>query len=105
MNNAILNKVDEIINIIESSEQYQKYLDLKNKIEANNELVILINEVKILQKDVVHHIDKKSLLNQKIELLNSNPLYREYINVIYEINNIYAIIENNLNNYFYVRLN
>ena len=32
--------------------------------------------------------------------LNNNPLYREYNNVVYEINNTYGIIESSLNNYF-----
>ncbi len=100
-NKEILHKIDEIIDKIESSELYLKYLDLKKKIDNNKELVMLINEVKVLQKDVVHHLDKRELLNKKIEELNTYPLYREYNNVIYEINNTYAIIENNLNNYFY----
>ncbi len=100
-NKEILHKIDEIINKIESSELYLKYLDIKKKIDNNKELVMLINEVKVLQKDVVHHLDKKEKLNKKIDELNTYPLYREYNNVIYEINNTYAIIENNLNNYFY----
>ena len=100
-NKEILHKIDEIIDKIESSELYLKYLDLRKKIDNNKELVMLINEVKLLQKDVVHHLDKKDLLNKKIDELNSIPIYREYNNVIYEINNTYAIIENNLNNYFY----
>lgn len=99
-NDKILLKIDEIINKIENSEQYKKYLDLKEKINNNHELMILINEVKVLQKDVVHHLNKKDLLNNKVAELNNNPLYREYNNTIYEINNLYAIIENNLNNYF-----
>lgn len=100
-NKEILYKIDEIINKIEGSELYLKYLDLKEKIDNNKELVMLINEVKLLQKDVVHHLDKKELLNIKTDELNTYPLYREYLNVIYEINNTYAIIENDLNNYFY----
>lgn len=99
-NDKILAKIDEIINKIENSEDYLKYLDFKKKIENNKDLVSLISEVKILQKDVVHHMDKKNLLNSKIDELNNNPLYREYNNTIYEINNTYAILENNLNNYF-----
>ena len=101
MNNEIINKIDEIINKIENSELYQKYLDLKEKLDNNKELMTLINEVKLLQKDVVHHIDKKELLDKKINELNSYPLYREYSNTVFEINNVYAIIENDLNNYFY----
>ncbi len=105
MNNEILLKVDEIINKIEASDLYQKYVDLKKKMDNNEEIKALINEVKVLQKDVVHHIDKKEELNNKINELNNYPLYREYNNTIYEINNIYGIIEKDLNNYFDKKLN
>ncbi len=105
MNNEILDKIDEIISKIENSDDYLKYLDLKSKIENNKNLVSLIREIKILQKDVVHHLDKNKLLDEKINELNNNPLYREYINVIYDINNTYMIIENNINNYFYNKIN
>ena len=105
MKKEILNKIDEIIKTIEESDDYLKYLDLKNKISNNKELVNLINEVKLLQKDVVHHLNKKEILNEKINELNNYPLYREYNNTLSEINNTYAIIENSLNNYFIKVLN
>ena len=105
LNKEILNKIDEIIKTIEESDDYFKYLDLKNKISNNKELVNLINEVKLLQKDVVHHLNKKEILNEKINELNNYPLYREYNNTLSEINNTYAIIENSLNNYFIKVLN
>ena len=105
MNKEILDKVDEIINKIESSDLYQKYIDLKKKMDDNEEIKLLINEIKVLQKDVVHHMDKKKELQEKEEQLNNYTLYREYNNTIYEINNIYGIIEKDLNNYFYKKLN
>lgn len=91
--------------MIEDSSEYQKYLFLKEKIKNNKELMTLINEVKILQKDVVHHLDKKELLNKKIDELNNNPIYREFNNTLYELNNNYAIIETSINNYFYEKMN
>ena len=105
LNKEILNKVDEIIKDIESSNEYQKYLLLKDKISNDKELIRLINEVKILQKDVVHHLNKKDLLKEKLEELDNNPLYREYNNTISEINNTFAIIESSINNYFQNKLN
>ena len=104
-NREILNKIDEIISKIEQSDNYLKYLDLKDKINKNNELKLLINEIKVLQKDIVHHINKKDLLNSKLKELEENPIYREYNNTIYEINSTYSIIENELNNYFNNKLN
>lgn len=98
-NKEILDKIDEIINIIENSSDYQKYLLLKEDLNNNKEIKLLINEIKLLQKDIVHHIDKKEILNEKIRKLESIPLYIEYQNVVSDINNTYACIENRINYY------
>ena len=100
MNKEINEKVDEIINDIENSDLYKKYLSLKEQIKNNTELMTLINKVRISQKDVLHKMEDKEKLESLVDELNNHPLYREYNNTIYEINNIYGIIESNLNNYF-----
>ena len=100
MNKEILEKIDEIIQIIETSPEYLKYLDLKEKIKNNKELMELINKVRVMQKDVLHKKNNQNELDKLLNELNNNPLYREYNNVIYEINNTYSIVENSINNYF-----
>ncbi len=105
MNKEILNKIDEIIHLIEDSSVYQKYLALQKEINKNDELVKLINKVKVLQKDVVHHLTSKEELNKIMDELNNHPLYREYNNTLSELNNTYAIIENSINHYFQDKLN
>ncbi len=100
MNKEVLNKVDEIIKEIEGSSEYQKYLILKDKISQDKKLMELINKVRVMQKDVLHKKKSKEELDQLLNELNTHPLYLEYNNIIYEINNTFAIIENNLNNYF-----
>lgn len=100
MNKEVSKKVDEIIQDIESSDLYKKYLSLKEQISNNSKLMELINKVRIMQKDVLHKIEDKEKLESLVNELNNHPLYREYNNTIYEINNIYGIIESNLNNYF-----
>ena len=100
MNKEINEKVDEIIQEIETSDIYQKYLLLQNKIKNNKELMELINKVRVMQKDVLHKVSKEEELNMLVNELNNHPLYIEYSNVLYEINNTYAIIENSINNYF-----
>ena len=104
-NKEILNKIDEIINLIENSSEYQKYLSLKKDLDNDKEITLLISEIKILQKDVVHHLDKKELLNKKIKALESIPLYIEYQNTVASLNNTYAIIEQRINNYITDKIN
>ena len=100
MNKEIDLKVDEIIQDIENSEVYQKYLSLKEEINNNKELMKLINKVRLMQKDVLHKKQSEKELDKLMDELNNHPLYREYNNTIYEINNTYGIIESSLNNYF-----
>ena len=100
MNKEINEKIDEIISDIENSDIYKKYLMLKEAIKSNKELMELINKVRIMQKDVLHKKKDEKELDKLMEKLNNHPLYREYNNTIYEINNTYGIIENSLNNYF-----
>jgi len=99
-NKEILNKVDEIIKEIEESSDYQKYLKLKEDISNNKKLVLLINEVRQLNKDFTHKLVRKEELEEKENELKNHPLYREYLNTINEINNKFAIIENRINSYF-----
>ena len=100
MKNEILDKVDEIIKTIENTPDYQRYLEIKEKMGKNKKLNSLINEVRVLQRDVVHHMDKKKLLDEKMQELMEYPLYVEYQNALYEVNNYYAIVETSINNYF-----
>ena len=105
MNKEILDKIDEIINLIEESSEYQKYQTLQKEIQKNDKLVKLINKVKVLQKDVVHHLVSNDELARTMDELNEHPLYREYNNTLSELNNTYAIIENSINHYFQEKLN
>ncbi len=103
-NEEILNKVDEIIKELEDSDDYKKYLKLKEEINNNKDLVLLINKVRQLNKDFTHNLVKKDELDNVQNELNNHPLYREYLNTISLINNELSIIENTINNYFKKKL-
>ena len=103
-NQEILNKLDEIIDEIETSDEYKRYLLLKEEIGKNKELVILINKVRQLNKDYLHNLVKKEELDVSTNELNNHPLYREYLNNISVINNNLSIVENTINNYFKKKL-
>ena len=105
MNNTeILNKVDEIIREVEDSDNYKKYLKIKDKINNNKELMLLINKVRQLNKDFTHNLVKKEDVDEIQNELYNHPLYREYLNTISLINNELSIIENTINNYFKKKL-
>lgn len=107
MNNEILTKVDEIINYIENTNDYKKYLLLKDRISTNLEIQSLLNEIRHLQKLLANKNDMniKKELEIKNELLRNIPLYREYLNILDDINNIFNIIETQINNYFNNKVN
>lgn len=107
MNNEILNKIDEIINYIENTPNYQRYLLIKEHMKDNQEINSLIGEIRVLQKRLVNNkrLDLEDELKKKTNLLNNIPLYREYLNTLDEINNVFNIIENELNKYFSDKVN
>ena len=100
LNNEILAKVDEILLMIQKSNEYQKYEKLQKTLEKNKKIQILINEIRVLQKDTVHHLETEDKLKKKQEELENIPLYREYVNTLAELNNIYNLLETSINHYF-----
>jgi len=107
LNNEILKKVDEIIDYIENTKNYHDYLLIKEKMNGDEEISGLLDEIRRLQKLLANKYNKEldEELKKKNNELHSIPLYREYLNVIDEINNTLNIIENSLNNYFAEKLN
>ena len=105
MNKDIVDKIDEIIKEITDSSLYKEYLNLKEKLDNNPEIKEMINKVKVLQKDVIHKIEREETLQTLLSKLNEEPLYREYSNVVADLNNLFSIIENSINNYFEKILN
>ena len=100
----ILEKVDEIVNYIKTSDVYKNYLKAKDLISLDKELVNLIEDIKKYQKEIVKNITKKDELELKIkenlDILNENPTYLEYLNYQEKLNNLLTIFENKINKYF-----
>ena len=103
---ALLNKIDDIVDTIKGSEEYKKYLDLELKVSNNKEIMSLIEEVKDKEKAIVNSKSKKDTESLKKEIdillakLNEYPLYNEYIELQEEFNNLFGTIKDKLNNYF-----
>lgn len=91
----ILDKIDEIIDLIKKDVTYKKYLTLKSEMEKNNEIMSKINEVKSLQKKIVkmsyYHEDMTPYddkLNCILKDLDENVIYHEFINTQEEIDEV-----------------
>ena len=112
MNKEILDKVDEIIDFIKSTDTYKDYLSLKDKLNGNEKVNTLIKEIKSIQKELVklevHNMDTKELdkeYHDKLNELNKIPLYNDYVNTIGKLNDMYQVIKKRLDDYFYDKLN
>ena len=89
-------KIDELFQTIISSNEYKSYEEINKILENNKEITSLVNTIKKLQKESVKleynkdvkykEIDKQ--IKEKINKLNSIPLYKEYIRRMNELNDI-----------------
>ena len=105
MNKEIDDKILEIIDYIKNTDYYKNYLKAKELLNLDNELIKLIEDIKKYQKEIVKNPSKREELEDKIkknlDILNTNPLYLDYINNLDEVNNMLIIFENKLNKYLY----
>ena len=100
MNKEILNKTEDLVATIEESNLYQEYLLLKEKLEKNDKAKMLIKEIKVKQKELVHKkYNKENFIELEMELenlerkLNQIPLYSEFIEKQNELNDIFYQIK------------
>lgn len=112
MNNEILNQMDKVIETLVSSDKYKYFLELSDKLKNNDKVTNMIKEIKQIQKKIVKlELEKKDISLYEKEIqdilteLNKIPLYIEYISIQEEINDIYQVIKNKLDNYFIEKLN
>ena len=101
-------KVDELVKVITTSKEYQKCLELKQKMQENKELKELINSIKILQKKYLKSNYDESIkqeLEDEKNKLSNYPIYTVYNDNLEIVNNMINIINDELNNYFYQKLN
>ena len=106
MRDKVINKIDEMIEIIKNSNEYQKYIEISNKMAKNEDIMHLINEVKALQKTLVkdknlgkniEHIEKE--INDKVHLLEEYPIYLEYTYLQEDLNSAIKLIKSSIEDY------
>lgn len=103
----INNTIEDLFKTIEESDEYKKYLKIKNVLNSDEEIMKLIEEIKDLQKKSVRleynndssykNIDKE--IKMKVDILNSKPVYKEYLNRMEILNDILSESSNNIEKY------
>jgi len=92
----INNKIDELFDAINASDEYKAYLEIGKVLEENDEINLLVSEIKDLQKKSVRleeegnleykEIDK--IIEDKVQTLNNIPIYKEYLRRMNEFNSV-----------------
>lgn len=92
----IKESIDELFNAICNSSSYKEYINITSVLKNDSEVNDLVNEIKELQKESVNleykgdmsykDIDKE--IDKKVEILNSMPVYQEYLRRMNNFNDI-----------------
>lgn len=97
-------KIDELFQAINESAEYKAYQNIGNVLDNDDEIKALVAEIKGLQQKSVYleeagndeykEVDK--LIEEKVALLNSKPVYQEYLRRMNEFNDILAMSSNQI---------
>ena len=98
-----MEELNEIISWIENSKEYKKCIELKKKMNDNDELVKMISDVKKKQKEYVKSNfdkDKKKELDKLKKKLDEIPIYNVYNRNLEIVNGYIDYVRDELNDYF-----
>ena len=95
----INNSLEELFNSIENSSLYKEYLKMKDILNKDSEIKILIDEIKELEKQATYleyigdnkYIEIDEEIKRKTDILNNKQVYQEYLNKMEEFNDELAI--------------
>ena len=100
----LYSKLDDVIQCIKESSEYKNVLDIKKKMDSNEELKKKINDIKLLQKKYVKS-NYDSSINKDLDKLNDEllevPIYRIYLYNLSVVNEKIEYVKDSLNDYFY----
>lgn len=103
LNKEIENKLESIIDYIKETPDYKNYLKAKELINKDEELKNIIEKIKDYQKKIVktNDLELKKEYELLVNELNNNILYNQYLEYLTNVNNMLNIFENKLNKYFF----
>jgi len=111
-NDEVLEKIDDIISYIKSSDNYKKFKSIEEKMENNSVIMDKINSVKNFQKEIVKlEVEKKDVtfLEKEIEKilleLDSYPIYQEYNYLLHDLNDTFQSIRIIIEKYLNEKIN
>ena len=103
----IENKINELFQTIENSQEYKSYLEIGKVLESDSEINTLIKDIKSLQQKSVNleynndpfykEVDKE--IEEKVKILNSKPMYQEYLRLMNDFNDVLAMSSNHIEEY------
>ena len=106
LSNDVLEKVDEIVKYIEESDSYKKYKEIEIRLENDSDIMDKVNEIKSIQKQIVKleiedkdikHLEKE--IEEILSILNTYPIYQEYIYLQEDLNGTFQSIKTIIENY------
>ena len=99
--------LDEVISCIKNSKEYEKCIELKLRMDSNEEILELVKEIKLKQKKYIKNNDSNILseLKELEDRLNSIPIYHVYLENLEVVNNMINYVKDELNDYFDKLLN
>ena len=108
----IENKINDLFETIKNSKEYKSYQEIGSILENNEEVNNLVAEIKKLQQESVKleeennpkykEIDK--VIEDKVNTLNSIPVYQEYLRRMEEFNDVIASSSKNIEEYINSKL-
>lgn len=104
----VYNAIDEVISCIKESDDYKRCLDLKEKLDSNQEVKSLIERLKTLQKKYIrsnYDLKIKEQLDECNNELINIPIYQIYMDSLEKVNQKIDYVKDTLNNYFEKLLN
>lgn len=100
--------LDEVIDCIQNTNEYQRCISLKEQMSQNEELVSLVEDVKKRQKQYIRSGYDSTIKKELEELekkLNEIPIYTIYLENLSKVNEMIDYVRDSLNDYFYQLFN
>lgn len=94
--------MDRLLNEVTSTPYYKDYIEIERKMKCNKEIMLLIDEIKLLQRKLVKNYSKDmdDLYNEKVLKLNDYPIYKTFIEKQALINQDLQYIRKEIQDFF-----